>query len=184
MRSTLLLAAAVTGLGLLTACSTPTAAPTTTTTTTTPSPTTTSPTTTAQAAPDGSAAHPFAFGHTWGGPGTLSITVGAPAAYTPSSAFAPGSIPRAVVLDIEVANPAGSPPMPAPAITFQVTAGQAKAEQLSDPANGVGMPQGSIAPGQTLKWKLAYSVPTAPGDLTVQVGLIYSTKPVYFAGKI
>jgi hypothetical protein len=149
LRSALLLAAAVTGLGLLTACSTPTAAPSSTTTTTSPSPTTTSATTTT-AVPDGSAARPFAFGHTWGGPGTLAITVGAPAAYTPSSNFAPGSIPRSVVLDIEVANPAGSPPLPAPAITFQVTAGAAKAEQLKDPANGVGMPAGSVEPGKTL----------------------------------
>jgi hypothetical protein len=184
LRLIFVLATAVTGLGLLTACSTPAAAPASTTSTTATTTTTTASPTTTQALADGSAAHPFAFGHTWGGPGTLAVTVGAPAGYTPSGAFAPGSFPRAVVLDIEVANPADSAPLPAAAIIFQVTAGNTTAEQIKDPANGVGRPEASIEPGKSLRWKAAYIVPATPVDLTVQVKPVYSSAPAYFAGKV
>ncbi|MFC0542660.1 hypothetical protein [Kutzneria chonburiensis] len=182
MRPIFVLVAAATTLGLLAACSTPVAAPASTTSTTTTSTVATS--TTTQAPADGSATHPFAFGHTWGGPGTLAVTVGVPAGYTPSGAFAPGSFPRAVVLDIEVANPADSPPLPAAAIIFQATAGNTTAEQMKDPTNGVGRPEASIEPGKSLKWKAAFIVPATPVDLTVQVKLVYSSVPAYFAGKI
>ncbi len=179
-----MLATAATGLGLLTACSTPATAPASTTTTTTTTASTVATTTTTQALADGSATHPFAFGHTWGKQGTLAVTVGIPTNYTPSSAFAPGSFPRAVVLDIEVVNPADSPPLPAAVITFQATVGNATAEQIKDPTNGVGRPEATIEPGKSLKWKAAYIVPATPVDLTVQVGLVYSSVPAYFAGKI
>jgi hypothetical protein len=180
VRTILLLAGA--GLGLLTACSAPAATPSTGATTTSSSVATSA--TSTPAVPDGSSARPFAFGHTWGGPGAMAITVGAPVAYTPSSAFTPGTFPRAVALDIEVANPADASPLPAVAITVQATAGKAQAEQIKDPTNGVGRPDASIEPGKTLKWKVAYMVPATPGDFTVRVGMVYGGQPVYFTGKI
>jgi hypothetical protein len=67
------------GLTVLAACSTPSATPSAA------SGATISSATPAQAAAaDGSAAHPLAFGQTWGNDNQIKVTLGAPAPYTPS----------------------------------------------------------------------------------------------------
>jgi len=140
----------------------------------------------AQAAADGSAGHPFAFGQTWQPPGKMKISVSTPAPYTPSSsAFAlGGSTPRAVVVEVSVTNVPDGPAVPAMVITVQATAGDRQAQQIEDSAQNVGSPTASIAPGKTLTWKAAFGAPAGAADFTVVVGALGGGQDVYFTGKI
>jgi hypothetical protein len=181
-RFTLAAGALVLVLGTLAAC---TGAPSSSTAGAGPvSPTTTSATPT-QAAADGSAGHPLAFGQTWQPPGKMKISIGAPSDYKPSSsAFAlSGKTPRAVVVDVSVTNTPDAPAaVPAMVITVQATAGDQQAQEIEDSANGVGSPTASIAPGKTLTWRVAFGLPAAKGEFTVQVGALGGGQNVYFTG--
>lgn len=181
MRSALVLAG-IAVLGLLTACSTPSS---------TPPAAGGSSSTTSSAAPvaavaDGSAAHPLAFGQTWAPPGKLSVTVGAPAAYKPSSsAFVPGgAAARAVAMDVTVINTDKAQPVPAMTLSLQATAGSTQAQEIQDSGQNVGTPTATILPGKTLTWKVAFAVPVAGGEFTVGVGTVFGGETIYFTGKI
>lgn len=141
----------------------------------------------AAAAADGTADHPLAFGATWGNDSQIRITLGAPAPYTPSpSAFIPsGTAARAVVLDVTIVVPTGlGKAFPAMLLTTQATVGAAQAQSIEDVGNGVGTPTASVLPGKSLTWKVAFAVPAAPSDFTVQVSTAIGGQPVFFTGKV
>lgn len=140
----------------------------------------------AQDAADGSADHPLAFGKTWQPAGKMGVTIGVPAPFKPSeSAFSPDHAPRAVVMDVTVANVAGAPAVPAMAISVQATAGASQAQEIVDVGNGVGgSPTANILPGKSLTWKVAFGVPAGPTEFTVQVSTIVGGQTVYFTGKV
>lgn len=177
-----LAAALLLGLTTLAACSTPSA-------TTSAAGTTSAATSSAApvaAAADGSAAHPLAFGQTWGTNDQIKVTIGAPAAYTPSpSAFVPGAAARAIALDVTIAVPASlGQAFPAMLLTTQGTAGSTQVQTIEDVGNNVGSPTASVPPGKSLKWKIAFAVPAGPNDFTVQVSTAIGGQDVYFTGKI
>jgi hypothetical protein len=67
----------------------------------------------------------------------------------------------------------------------QATAGDAQVQQIQDTANSIGSPTASIPPGKSLKWRVAFGLPAAPSDFTVQVGtLAVGSQTIYFTGKI
>jgi hypothetical protein len=173
------------GLTALTACSTPATSTTSAGSSTLPTGTTTS--AQAQAAADGSAAHPLAFGQTWGNDSQIKVTLGAPAPYTPSgSAFIPGgSAARAIALDVTIAVPASlGKAFPAMLLTTQATAGSAQAQSIEDVGNNVGRPSANVLPGKSLTWRIAFAVPAGPSDFTCTVSTAIGGQDVYFTGKI
>lgn len=177
-----LIAGLLLGLTMLAACSTPTA--------TQPAGATSAATSSAApvaAAADGSAAHPLAFGQTWGTDSQIKITLGAPAPYTPSSsAFIPsGSTARAVAFDVTIAIPASlDKAFPSMLLTIQTTAGDKQAQSIEDVGNNVGSPTANVPPGKSLTWRVAYAVPAGPNDFTAQVSTAIGGSDVYFTGKI
>lgn len=186
VRRTALTLATLAGLATLAACTMPgSGSPTRTSGAASASASSATP---AAAAADGSAAHPLAFGQTWNPPGKMAITIGAPAPYTPSdSAFNPaGNSARAVVMDVSVTVPSSAPAaVPAMVISIQATAGDKQVQQIQDTANDIGSPTASIAPGKTLKWKVAFGLSSTKGELTVQVGaLVSGAQDIYFTGTV
>lgn len=140
----------------------------------------------AQAAADGTAGHPFAFGQTWQPSGKMKISVGAPTPYTPSSSAVAlgGKTPRAVAVSVSVTNVPDGPPVPGMVITVQATAGDQQVQEIEDSAQNVGSPTASILPGKTLTWKVAFGAPAGAADFTVVVGALGGGTDVYFTGKI
>ena len=137
------------------------------------------------AAADGSADHPLPFGKTWAPAGKMAVTIGVPAAYTPSAeAFSPDHSPRAVVMDVTITNVPGAPVVPAMAISIQATAGTSQVQQIEDVGNKVGSPTANILPGKSLTWKVAFGLPAGQVDFTVQVSTMFGGQTVYFTGKI
>lgn len=183
MRSALLLAG-IAALGLLAACSTPSATSPAAGSATAAA---TSSATPAAAAADGTATHPLAFGQTWGTDQQIKVTLGAPAPYTPSSsAFIPGgATARAVAFDVTIAIPTSiDKAFPAMLLTVKTTAGDRQAQSIEDVGNNVGTPTANVPPGKSLTWRVAYAVPAGPNEFTAQVSTAIGGQDVYFTGKI
>lgn len=94
----------------------------------------------------------------------MSITVGKPAAYTPSVSAYPSK--PGVIMDVTVKNGSQEPLNPF-ALTMQATSGEQQAEQIFDVENNIGSPTASVLPGRTIKFKVAFTKPA--GNLTLQV---------------
>lgn len=136
------------------------------------------------AAPDGSAAHPFTWGSTHHGK-SLDFTISAPKIFHPSdTAFSGDATGKAVYVTITMSDHASIAFNPMADLVVSGTGGQSEAQELDDPANGIGEPSADILPGKTLKWKHAFVVPTAAKDLTVSVGTTGNAGGVYYAGPV
>lgn len=141
--------------------------------------TTTSGAPAATAATSAERSGPAAFGDTLTKDG-VSVTVGAPAAFTPSSFAASGSGMGAgpsSLLAVTVAN--GTDKVLNPwAVNLTATSGDAQVGQVHDSANGVLAPTADILPGKTLVWKVAFESPPSK-PLDVQVSVNFNRVGVY-----
>lgn len=137
----------------------------------------------------GTAGNPLAFGKTVTGD-TYAVTVGKPAQFTPSSnAVALGggtdAIQRAVKMVLTVANHSGKALSPYE-VQIEVTDAQGhQVPEITD-LDKLGLRTADVPASGTGAWDVGYSVPPARGRLTVsvQVGYLNSSDPVYYAGTV
>lgn len=124
------------------------------------------------------------FGSGYDGP-TLAVALSKPAAYSPSrSAFVQNSTGRAVAFNISITDKDASQPMPAMAINVQATSGDTQDQEIQDSANNVGTSTSTILPGHSLTWEIAFSVPKAATEITVQVRSLGGGKTIVFSGPL
>jgi len=137
-------------------------------------------------APSASAAAPSAGGgtatlgkaYTWAD--GLSVTIGAPQSYTPSSSAA-GVVDgqKSVTLQVTIVNGTGAPFDPAMA-TVSAQSGNTEASKIYDSAKGIGSsPSTKILAGRETTYKVAFSV-ADPKDLVVEFAPDFTYTSVIF----
>lgn len=145
------------------------------------------PTTTASVAPASAASTSLSqavkglakFGETLSKDG-VSVTVGAPTAFTPSSSAVAGSKLGAgpsTLFQVTVKNDSDRALNPF-GVSLKATSGDVQVEQVHDAENGILPPTADILPGKSLTWKAAFDVP--PGkSMDLQVSVNFTSLGVY-----
>jgi Domain of unknown function (DUF4352) len=118
--------------------------------------------------------------------GDVSVSVSAPAKFTPSSSAAAigGPIRRAVVVNISITNNGTEPYQFNPFIVGpNATAGGAVAPAITDLESGAGIADSAtILPGKSYTYKMAFSVPEQQGEFQVELSSSIFGSSVVFAG--
>ena len=133
----------------------------------------------ASSASPASAKGPAKFGETLT-KDAVSVTVGAPAAFTPSSSAAAGSKMGAgpsSLFQVTLKNDSVRPISPF-SVPLKVTSGGVQIEQVHDAENGVLPPTADILPGKSLTWKAAFEVPPSE-SMDMQVSVNFASFGVY-----
>ena len=108
---------------------------------------------------------------------SLSVGLSRPVAY-------PAGGRRAVTFNIAVANRTAATPFSLASLDIQADSGNTQDAQLTDPANGVGASSATVLPGRSLVWQIAFTVPAAAHDITVQVSPVDGVRTVVFSGSL
>jgi hypothetical protein len=108
---------------------------------------------------------------------SLSVGLSRPVAY-------PVRGRRAVTFNIAVANRTTATPFSLASLDIQAVSGNAQDAQLTDPANNVGASSATVLPGRSLVWQIAFTVPAAAHDITVQVSPVDGVRTVVFSGSL
>jgi uncharacterized protein DUF4352 len=133
----------------------------------------------------GGESHPFG---TVAKSGDVSVSVSAPAKFTPSSSAAVmgGPIRRAVAVNITITNNGAESYQFNPFVVgAKATAGGVAAPAITDLENGVGTASSAtILPGKAYTYKVAFSVPEQQGDFQVELSSSIFGSGVVFAGTV
>lgn len=132
-----------------------------------------------QSGPDGSALHPLPFGAT--SLGGIDMTVSAPTTYHPSdSAYEEPKMPRAIVMTVTVVNHTENA-VAIMDLLDSATANDTSASQITDTGVGDDV-TASALPGHTLKYKIAYGIPSNTTDLSVTIQTALTS--TYWQGSV
>jgi hypothetical protein len=108
---------------------------------------------------------------------TLTVGLSRPVAYA-------GVVGRrAVTFNIAVTN-RDATPFSLASLGIQAASGSAQDAQITDPANNVGASSATVLPGRSLVWQIAFTVPAAADDITVQVSPVDGGRTVVFSGSL
>lgn len=110
------------------------------------------------------------FGDTYTWPDGVALTISAPQEFTPGE-YAAGTVEGqpAVAYDITINN-GGDKDIESIIVYITGTSGGQEIKSIFDSENGIDVPQATILPGQSLTWKVAYSV-ADPSDITMTVAI-------------
>jgi hypothetical protein len=107
---------------------------------------------------------------------TLAVGLSRPVAYA-----AVGR--RAVTFNVAVTN-RDSAPLSLASLGIQAVSGSTEDAQLTDPATNVGASSAIVLPGRSLVWQIAFTIPAAAHDITVQVSPVDGGRTVVFSGSL
>jgi hypothetical protein len=113
----------------------------------------------------------------------VAVELTAPQAFQPSRSAAGADRDRAVTAEVTVVNGSGQP-LDAVMVMVRATHGGREAPQIFDSAKGIGgAALGTVLPGKTITFPVAFSVGEGPAELQVEVNPNFLGDPAIFIGQ-